>query len=431
MDSGTGLHTFSVALAWLQQPMNWLQGGLVLLALALAAWMQVQGRSRWSAGWRGEVYERVAGPLVAAIASGLAAGTLHLLGASAGLASLAALLALALLLIRSLAYALRRAFHAGPLLQASEHLISGAVWLVVALVLLGWIEPAMALLDQVALEWGDSRFSVLDFLSFLIVAAVLLIGSALLSRLLERRLMAMQEVSIGFRVGLAKVLRFALLLLACLVALNLAGINLASLAVFSGALGVGLGFGLQRIASNFISGFILVMDRSIRPGDVISIGDNFGWVQALNARYVVVRNRDGVDTLIPNENLITSEVINWSYSDSTVRLKTPVQISYGDDPEQAMALMVEVAKAHPRVQAEPAPVARLMAFGESGIDLELRIWVSDPQEGLMNIRSDLNLGIWKAFKQAGITIPFPQREVRLIKDREEGCGRPFDASAQG
>ncbi|MCB1589565.1 MAG: mechanosensitive ion channel, partial [Xanthomonadales bacterium] len=145
------------------------------------------------------------------------------------------------------------------------------------------------------------------------------------------------------------------------------------------------------------------------------------------ARYVVVRNRDGVDTLIPNENLITSEVINWSYSDSAVRLKAPVQISYDDDPEQAMSLMVEVARAHPRVQDSPAPVGRLMGFGDSGIDMELRVWIRDPQEGVNNIRSELNLGIWKAFKQAGITIPFPQRDVRLIRVGEPQVGQRADS----
>ena len=180
-----------------------------------------------------------------------------------------------------------------------------------------------------------------------------------------------------------------------------------------GALGVGLGFGLQRIASNFISGFILIFDRSIRPGDVVSIGDKFGWVQELRARYIVVKDRDGVETLIPNENLVTSEVINWSYSDPNVRLKIPVQISYGDDPERAMEIMLEAARNTPRVLKDPPPVARLMAFGDNGIALELRLWINDPQNGISNVRSDVNLGIWRGFREAGITIPFPQRDLHL------------------
>jgi small-conductance mechanosensitive channel len=215
------------------------------------------------------------------------------------------------------------------------------------------------------------------------------------------------------QVALIKLSKFILLLVAFLLALNMVGIDLTALAVFGGAVGVGLGFGLQRIASNFISGFIVLFDRSIRPGDVITIDDKFGWVQELHARYIVVMDRDGVERLIPNENLITNEVINWSYTDHNVRLKIPVSISYADDPEQALALLMEAAKANSRVLAEPAPATRLMAFGDNGIELELRVWIQDPQAGLANVRSDINLAIWRAFKAAGITIPYPQRDLHI------------------
>ncbi len=196
-------------------------------------------------------------------------------------------------------------------------------------------------------------------------------------------------------------------------ALNAVGINLSSLAVFGGALGVGLGFGLQRIASNFISGFILVFDRSIKPGDIITVGDKFGWVEQLNARYVVVRNREGVDTLIPNENLITSEVINWSYADTNVRMIIKVQISYNDDPEQALALMLDCAKVSPRILTEPPPTVRLMAFADSGIELQLRVWIADMEKGTGEIRSAINLAIWRTFKENNITIPYPQRDLHI------------------
>lgn len=202
-------------------------------------------------------------------------------------------------------------------------------------------------------------------------------------------------------------------MLAFLLALDTVGTDLGALAVFGGALGVGLGFGLQRIASNFISGFIVLFDRSIRPGDVITIGDKFGWVQELRARYVVVKDRDGVERLIPNETLITNEVIHWSYSDSNVRLKIPVSISYDNDPEHALALLEKAAAANPRVLADPEPTTRLIAFGDSGIELELRVWIRDPQAGLGSVRSDINLAIWRAFKAAGITIPYPQRDLHI------------------
>jgi small-conductance mechanosensitive channel len=215
-------------------------------------------------------------------------------------------------------------------------------------------------------------------------------------------------------VGLVKFAKVVLYTVALLIALDTVGIDLTTLAVFGGALGVGLGFGLQRVTSNFISGFILLFDRSIKPGDVISVGTRYGWVVALHARYVVVRDRDGVETLIPNENLITSEVTNWSYSDRHVRIKIKVQISYNDDPEKAMQLITDAALVSDRILKNPAPQARLIEFGDNGINLELRLWLDDPEEGVGSVKSDVNLAIWRSFKENGITIPFPQRDVHMI-----------------
>jgi len=220
-------------------------------------------------------------------------------------------------------------------------------------------------------------------------------------------------INISLQVGLAKISRFVLLFIAIMLALTDAGLNLSSLTVFGGALGVGIGFGLQKIVSNFISGFILLGDRSIRPGDVISVGNTYGWVKQLKARYIVVRNRDGVETLIPNENLVTSEVINWSYSDRRVRVRVPVQISYNDDPEEAMVIMKKAATVSERVLKIPEPTVNLMEFADSGIALELRVWLTDPEEGIGSVRSLINLAIWRGFKEAGITIPYPQRDVHL------------------
>jgi small-conductance mechanosensitive channel len=205
-----------------------------------------------------------------------------------------------------------------------------------------------------------------------------------------------------------------------LVGLNAAGLDLTTLNVLTGAIGIGLGFGLQSIAANFVSGFVLLMDRSIKPGDVISFTgmpgtatEGFGWVEELRGRYVVVRDRDGVETLVPNQNLITNPVINWSYTDPRVRLKLPVRISYRDDPELAMKLLIQATVEHPRIIHEPGPVARLMSFGDHGIELELRFWIPDPQEGVNNVRSDVNRRIWQLFKEHAITIPVAQREIRV------------------
>jgi small-conductance mechanosensitive channel len=179
-----------------------------------------------------------------------------------------------------------------------------------------------------------------------------------------------------------------------------------------------LGFGLQAIASNFVSGFVLLMDRSIKPGDVISFtgttgttAEGFGWVQELRGRYVVVRDRDGVETLVPNQHLITNPVINWSYTDPRVRIKLPVRVSYKDDPEKALSVLIQAAEGHRRILRDPPPVSRLINFGDSGFELELRFWISDPQEGVNNVRSDVNRSIWRLFQESGITIPVAQREV--------------------
>ncbi|MEN3160053.1 mechanosensitive ion channel domain-containing protein [Alkalimonas sp. NCh-2] len=319
----------------------------------------------------------------------------------------------ALALIRFSIYLLRKAFTINPLLKSSESALSVLIWLGVVLHLLGWLPTVLGFLDSMALNLGENRISVLSVIKLLLLVALAFTLAIWLSELISRQLQRSANISPSMRVGFNKFSKFILLTLAFLIALNAVGINLSSLAIFGGALGVGLGFGLQRIASNFISGFILVLDRSIKPGDVITVGDKFGWVEALNSRYVVVRNREGVDTLIPNENLITSEVINWSYADRNVRVVIPVQISYDDDPEQAMALMLECAKASSRILTEPAPSVRLMEFADSGIELQLRAWISDPENGTGGVKSEVNLAIWRAFKEHNITIPYPQRDLHI------------------
>jgi small-conductance mechanosensitive channel len=335
------------------------------------------------------------------------------------LLNLAVPLLLSLALVRVSVYALRQALSPGPAVKAWEHLISTFIWVLVVLHLLGMLPAIVEGLDAFGYTFGSIRISPFTVLELLVAVGILLTLASWLSRVIEQGLSRSAYISAGAKIGLSKTLRFAFYTLAVLLALSAAGIKLGALAVFGGALGVGLGFGLQRIASNFISGFILVFDRSIRPGDVISINDKFGWVQELRARYIVVRDRDGVETLIPNENLITTEVINWSYSDQQIRLKLPVQISYDDDPEQAMAVLLKAAAASDRVMTNPAPAARLMGFGDSGIDLELRVWIRDPQRGVANVQSEVNLAIWKGFKEAGISIPFPQRDL-YVKELPAG-----------
>lgn len=333
-----------------------------------------------------------------------------------GLLDIVVPLLVSLVAIRLLVYVLRKGFPVTPALKTWENLISGTIWVMVALHLLGWLPAVEATLDEFAVNIGSSRISLLAAIKLVALVALLLMLAFWLSGFIERRIRTSTRMTPSSQVAFGKFSKVFLITLAFLLAIDAVGIDLTTLTVFGGALGVGIGFGLQRITSNFISGFILVLDRSIKPGDVISVGSNdgkFGWVQELRARYVVVRDRDGVERLIPNENLITSEVVNWSYSDTNTRVRLPVQISYADDPEQAMALLLEAAKASDRVLAVPEPAARMLEFADSGIQLELRIWISDPENGIGNVRTDINLAIWKLFKEAGITIPFPQRDVHL------------------
>ncbi len=357
--------------------------------------------------------KRLVFPIVMGLVALLAHSVLQGMGRSTGVLDVALPLMAAMVAVRMLIFLLRVGGAGERKLTFWEYLISTAVWLVFALYLLGWLSAVEQGLDKVAFELGDSRISLLATLQLLMAASVLLLFSLWVARLFAARIEKHFSHDPALGGGLATVVRYALIVAAFLVAMGSAGFDLTSLTVVGGALGVGLGFGLQKVASNLISGYLLLFDRSIRPGDVINIADSYGWVQKLAARYIVVRDRNGVDTLIPNEKFITTEVINWSYSDRDVRLKLPVQISYDDDPELAMRLMNEAAHASSRVIADPAPGCRLMGFGDNGIELELRVWIADPQNGVNNVRSDINLAIWRAFKAHGITIPYPQRDLHI------------------
>jgi len=247
------------------------------------------------------------------------------------------------------------------------------------------------------------------------VIAVLLIAWWV-GRVLEARLLAAHSMDMTLRVMLTKLLRAALVLFALLVALPAVGIDLTALSVFGGALGVGIGFGLQKIASNYISGFIILFDRSVKIGDLVTVDNRVGEVTAMTARYVVVRSLDGAEAIIPNETMITSTVINHSYSDRMVCVAIPVQISYRSDLDTAMQVLVEAARAHPRALQDPAPKVLITAFADNGINLELGVWINDPEEGRAKLRSDIYRVVWREFKAKGIEIPYPQREVRLVDD---------------
>jgi small-conductance mechanosensitive channel len=292
------------------------------------------------------------------------------------------------------------------------------IWLAIAAEYLGWLDPIIAGLDSIGIATGKNRVTVWSVLKLLFTLTLFVLVAAWISRWVERRLKRLSNLAPSTRIGIGKFANAFLIGLSILMGLNAAGVDLTALTVLTGAIGLGLGFGLQSIAANFVSGFVLLMDRSIKPGDVISLSgqsgtstENFGWVQELRGRYVVVRDRDGVEMLVPNQQLISNAVINWSYTDPRIRLKLPIRVSYRDDPELALGILLEACEGQTRVLREPAPVSRLMHFSDSGIELELRFWISDPQEGVNNVRSEVNRAIWRLFKEHGITIPVAQREI--------------------
>jgi len=295
-----------------------------------------------------------------------------------------------------------------------------AAWTVAALNILNLLDPTIVLLDGLSLNLGSIRISALTVIKGLFTLAVLLWVATVLSRLFEKRINSLPNLTPSVQVLFSKLLKSVLVILAVIVALDAVGIDLSAFALFGGAIGVGVGFGLQKVVSNLISGVILLLDRSIKPGDVVTVGDTYGAINSLGARYASVITRDGMEHLIPNENMITQEVINWSFSSRRVRLRARIGVSYNTDVRRAMALCTEAAKGVPRVLENPFPVCQLLGFGDSSVDLELRFWITDPQNGTANVRSAVLLEIWDRFQAEGIEIPFPQRDVHLKAPAEIG-----------
>jgi small-conductance mechanosensitive channel len=331
--------------------------------------------------------------------------------------NLAVPLLLSLALVRLAVYMLRHIFAPSGWLQTSERFIAILIWSGVALHISGFLPEILGVLEDFSFRIGKQKISLLMILSGLLSIAVTLLVAMWLASTLEKRLMAADKLDMSLRVVLTKLIRAGLLLLGILVALPIAGIDITVLSVFGGALGVGIGFGLQKIASNYVSGFIILLDRSIRIGDLVTVDNRYGSVSAITSRYVVVKGMDGTEAIIPNETLITSTVLNHSYTNHELRIGIPVQISYESPLETAMSIMFEVACKHPRVMREQEiePKVFLKTFADNGIELELSLWIKDPEEGQLNLRSEINLEIWRRFQQAGIAIPYPQRVVKLLQ----------------
>jgi small-conductance mechanosensitive channel len=324
-----------------------------------------------------------------------------------------------MVVVRAFVYGARYAFPGRAYLVVFERTIATAIWGAFALHISGLLPGLIGFLDGVAVTLGKQQISLWTVMRGGFWVLVIVLGALWLGAAVDRRLMGADTLHSSLRVALSRVVRAVLVVVGVLIALPLVGIDLTVLSVFGGALGVGIGFGLQKIASNYMSGFIILLERSVRLGDMVSVDNFMGEVKAITTRYVVVRALDGREAIIPNEKLITDTVLNHSFTDSKVRVTVAVQVGYRSDVERALTLLTEIAREHPRVIADPAPVALVTALGDNGIALECAFWIKDPALGSGPVRSDISLAIWRRFGAAGIDIPYPQREIRLIQSTSD------------
>jgi small-conductance mechanosensitive channel len=299
-------------------------------------------------------------------------------------------------------------------------------WTIAALSIVGLLDATVAALDARGITLGGIRVTPLLVLKTSALLLVALWAAIALSNFLVRRVHDLPELTPAIRNLVGTLIRVAVMTIAVVVVLSWVGIDLSVLAVFTGAIGVGIGFGLQKTVSNFVAGVILLADKSVKPGDIVEVGDQFGWVTNMGARYTSVDTRQGREVLVPNEDFVTQRVINWSYSNNRMMLEAKFGVSYDSDPHRVIDIAVAAAASVPRVIADPAPVCYFVTFGDSSLDFDLRYWIADPSNGIINVRAPVMLALWDAFKREGIEIPFPQRDVntrapvRVIVERDGG-----------
>ncbi len=333
--------------------------------------------------------------------------------------NLAIALLAAMAIIRLAVYLLRHAFGASRLLVSFERWIALAVWIGFALYVTGILPLMVDILDDVAVPIGRSRISLWTMLQGAFWVLLTLLVALWVASGIEQRLMRADALNVSARIALSRIVQSLLVLVAILISLPAVGIDLTMLSVLGGAIGVGLGFGFQKIAANYVSGFIVLLDGSIRLGDLITADNFHGQVKEMSTRYTVVRSLDGREAIIPNETLITSTVINHSFTNREARSAVQLQVAYSADVERAIDLVREAAQRHPRVLPQPPASAFVTGFADSGVNLEVGFWISDPEQGTLGVRSDISREILASFRREGIEIPFPQREVRIV-----GAGAP-------
>lgn len=337
-----------------------------------------------------------------------------------GILRVASRLLIAMAIIRLLVYGLRYIFSPSGWLKTLESMIAWGVWIMLALHL-GGILPEIAIaLEEVKFNIGKNPVNLLVVLQGMLTVIITIFIALWLSRLVENKLMRTDQININMRVVLSKLVRVVFIFLAVLIALSAVGLDITLLSVFGGALGVGLGFGLQKIASNYVSGFIILVDRSVQIGDLITVDTHYGVVKELRSRYMTLRKLDGTEVIIPNEMMITEVVINHTSAEHRGRIQMPIQVAYDADLDVVITLMRGVAEKHPRTLKTSSTDVFVKGFGESGIDMMLSFWVADPEEGSAALQSELYQQIWKLFKEHGIGIPYPQREIRILNTTTTG-----------
>lgn len=288
-------------------------------------------------------------------------------------------------------------------------------------------------LDSIILNQGEQKISLLTVVQALVLLVVFIWISQKLISYLDRVISGRTDKcavnnptsnTSSLKILFIKVLRTVTIAGAILITLNIVGVNLTAVTLFGGAIGVGLGFGLQKIVSNFISGIIILVDRSIKPGDVIEIEGVYGWISSITLRFVSIVTREGKEFLIPNEDFITHKVVNWSYSDRLVRVKADLKVSYRADLEEAIDLVCDAAESIDRIVSDPSPSCLVMGFGESSIQLELRFWIQDPQNGIANVTSEAYIAVWKSLKENNVEIPYPQQDIHVRSIQKKTKSRP-------
>ncbi|MBU1365613.1 MAG: mechanosensitive ion channel [Gammaproteobacteria bacterium] len=381
------------------------------VAALIAAWWR--GRRTEGEGRLSDASSRLAFPLTGMVLTGFAIATLGSF-LSVNLLRLAMPLFGSMALVRSVVFVLRHAFPQATWLTAWERIIAAIVWGWLALYITDLAPYVIEALETVRFHVGQQQVDLWAVLRGIATIFLTVVFALWIAGVIEVRLMGVHSLDANLRIVGVRVAKAGLTVVAILASLGMVGIDMTALSVFTGALGVGLGFGLQKIASNYVSGFIILLDRSIRIGNIIQVGTDVGEVTQITTRYTVLKHPGGSEFIVPNETLISSTVQNQTYSDSRLRLVTTVGVAYDSDLDLAMRLMSEAAAAHPRVLAEPPPKVFLTQFADSSINLELGFWIVDPEAGKGNIVSEVNVALWRAFKENGVAIPFPQREVRLL-----------------